>query len=133
MRVFKVLMFMSFFFNSLSECFNLVGNVYKARVRVPLTQRSQNIKLTFKTKSDAELELSGLIKCVGNVYYEMCEFTDNIKFVPDNNIKKIIRKYMLSLENVSYNPIEDTANLYIRSSLIFLKQEVRFKREYCIN
>ena len=133
MRALKVILFIGFFFNSLSECFNLVGNVYRANVRVPLTQRSQNIKLVFKSKCDAQLELSGLIKGIGNVYYEMSEFTDNIKFIPDDNIKKIIRKYMISLEDVSYNPIEDTARLYIRSSLVFIKQEVRFRRDYCIN
>ncbi len=133
MRSYKLLLFINLMLNSMSRSFNLVGNVYRASVKVPLLRIPQDMKLTFCTMNKAELELSGFINTKGYIDYEMHNFADNIKFIPDENIKKVIKKYRLTLDNVSYNSLDDTAKLHIKSNLVFLKQEVIFKRSYCLN
>ena len=133
MQLFKILLFVSLFFNSLSECFNLVGNTYKASIRVPLIRRSQNIRLRFNTKENAHLELSGFVRAKGNIYYKMHSDHDNIEFLPDKSIEKITRRFRLVLENATYDQETDTAKIHIKSTLLLIKQEINFEREYCLN
>ena len=126
-------MFTTLFFNSLSKCFNLVGNTYKARIRVPIIKSSQNIRLKFLTTENANLQLSGFIKASGNIYYKMHEIDDNIEFIADKSIEKITNKFKLILENASYDEVTDTAKIYIRSKLLLIKQEINFYRDYSLN
>ena len=133
MKLIKILMFTTLFFNSLSKCFNLVGNTYKARIRVPIIKSSQNIRLKFLTKENANLQLSGFIKASGNIYYKMHEIDDNIEFIADKSIEKITNKFKLILENASYDEVTDTAKIYIRSKLLLIKQEINFYRDYSLN
>ena len=133
MKLIKILMFTTLFFNSLSKCFNLVGNTYKARIRVPIIKSSQNIRLKFLTTENANLQLSGFIKASGNIYYKMHEIDDNIEFIADKSIEKITNKFKLILENASYDEVTDTAKIYIRSKLLLIKQEINFYRDYSLN
>ena len=63
----------------------------------------------------------------------MHKYYDNIEFLPDKSIEKITKRFRLVLENATYDEITDTAKINIRSSLLLIKQEIQFEREYCIN
>tara|TARA_B110000305_G_scaffold241813_1_gene317686 strand:+ start:2137 stop:2538 length:402 start_codon:yes stop_codon:yes gene_type:complete len=133
MKLIKILTFTTLFFNSLSKCFNLAGNTYKASIRVPIIRSSQNIRLKFLTKENANLQFSGFIKASGNIYYKMHERDDNIEFIADKSIEKITNKFKLILENASYDEVTDTAKIYIRSKFLLIKQEINFYRDYSLN
>ncbi len=133
MRVFKMMLFIGFFFNSVAKCFNLVGNTYKASIRVPLIRRSQDIRLKFNSEVCAALQLSGFIRTSGNIYYKMHDDNDNIEFIPDKSIEKITKKFRLSLTDASYDDVTDTAKINIKSSLLFIEQEIIFYRDYDYN
>ena len=124
-------MFTTLFFNSLSKCFNLVGNTYKASIRVPLIKRTQDVKLYFNTQHMANLELSGFIKTSGEVYYNMDKDINNIEFLPNKEIEKITKRFRLVFEDAAYDPENDIAKIKIRSKLLLIRQEIIFRREYC--
>jgi len=130
MKLIKILMFTTLFFNSLSKCFNLVGNTYKASIRVPLIRRSQDIRLKFNSEVCAALQLSGFIRTSGNIYYKMHDDNDNIEFIPDKSIEKITKKFRLSLTDALYDDVTDTARINIKSSLLFIEQDIIFYRDY---
>ena len=133
MCLFRTLLFIGFFFNSVAKCFNLVGNTYKASIRVPLIRRTQDIRLKFNTEVCAALQLSGVIRTSGYIYYKMKDDKDEIEFISDKTIDKITKRFGLSLEYASYDHVTDTAKINIKSSLLYIEQEIIFNREYDYN
>lgn len=77
-----------FIVNSLSSGFNLVGNTYVANFRVPIVSKSQNIKIHFIDKTNANLKLDGFINNEGNVYYIYDDKRSTFTYKADETIEK---------------------------------------------
>ena len=106
--------------------FHLVGNTYVARFHIPIIFKKQDIQLNFIDKDKANLKLNGFINSEGNVHYNYNKNTKEFYYKPDENIKKIMNKYLLTLYDISYNETFDIASVTIRSKLLRIKQKINF-------
>ena len=106
--------------------FHLVGNTYVARFHIPVIFKKQDIQLYFIDKSKANLKLNGFINNEGNVDYNYNKNTKEFSYKPDENINKIMNKYLLTLYDISYNETFDIASVTIRSKLLRIKQKINF-------
>lgn len=106
--------------------FHLVGNTYVARFHIPIIFKKQDIQLYFVDKSKANLKLNGFINNEGNVHYNYNKNTKKFSYKPDENIKKIMNKYLLTMYDISYNETFDIASVTIRSKLLRIKQKINF-------
>lgn len=118
-----------FIVNSLSSGFNLVGNTYVANFRVPIVSKSQNIKIHFIDKTNANLKLDGFINNEGNVYYIYDHKRSTFTYKADETIEKIMRKYLVYLYDVFYSESNDTPIITIQSKLFRFKQKITLRRE----
>jgi len=118
-----------FIVNSLSSGFNLVGNTYVANFRVPIVSKSQNIKIHFIDKTNANLKLDGFINNEGNVYYIYDDKRSTFTYKADETIEKIIRKYLVYLYDIFYSESNDTHIITIQSNLFRFKQKITLRRE----
>ena len=109
-----------------SRGFHLVGNTYVARFHIPVILKKQDIQLHFVDKSKANLKLNGFINNEGNVDYNYNKNTKEFSYKPDENIKKIMNKYLLTLYDISYNETFDIATVTVRSKLLKIKQKINF-------
>jgi len=118
-----------FIVNSLSSGFNLVGNTYVANFRVPIVSKSQNIKIHFIDKTNANLKLDGFINNEGNVYYIYDDKRSTFTYKADETIEKIMRKYLVYLYDIFYSESNDTHIITIQSNLFRFKQKITLRRE----
>ena len=107
--------------------FNLVGNTYVANFRIPLIFRKQNIEMSFLNDRIATLKLKGFINENGEVYYEYDKITQEFEYEPDDNIKKVMNKYLIAISGIYYNETIDEASMVIKSSLTRVYQNIIFE------
>lgn len=107
--------------------FNLVGNTYVANFRIPLIFRKQNIEMSFLNDRIATLKLKGFINENGEVYYEYDKTTQEFEYEPDDNIKKVMNKYLIAISGIYYNETIDEASMVIKSSLTRVYQNIIFE------
>ena len=107
--------------------FNLVGNTYVANFRIPLIFRKQNIEMSFLNDRIATLKLKGFINENGQVYYEYDKITQEFEYEPDDNIKKVLNKYLIAISGIYYNETIDEASMVIKSSLTRVYQNIIFE------
>ena len=107
--------------------FNLVGNTYVANFRIPLIFRKQNIEMSFLNDRIATLKLKGFINENGEVYYEYDKITKEFEYEPDDNIKKVMNKYLIAIRGIYYNETIDEASMVIKSSLTRVYQNIIFE------
>ena len=107
--------------------FNLVGNTYVANFRIPLIFRKQNIEMSFLNDRIATLKLKGFINENGEVYYEYDKITKEFEYEPDDNIKKVMNKYLIAISGIYYNETIDEASMVIKSSLTRVYQNIIFE------
>ena len=107
--------------------FNLVGNTYVANFRIPLIFRKQNIEMSFLNDRIATLKLKGFINENGEVYYEYDKITQELEYEPDDNIKKVMNKYLIAISGIYYNETIDEASMVIKSSLTRVYQNIIFE------
>ena len=107
--------------------FNLVGNTYVANFRIPLIFRKQNIEMSFLNDRIATLKLKGFINENGEVYYEYDKITQEFEYDPDDNIKKVMNKYLIAISGIYYNETIDEASMVIKSSLTRVYQNIIFE------
>ena len=110
----------------LSNAFNLAGNTYYANFKVPLLSKTQNMKLYFINNQKAYLKLNGFINSQGNVYYHYDRIKHLFIYTPDQNIAHIMKKYLVSLYDITYDENADTPILIIKSKLFRFKQKITF-------
>tara|TARA_B100000085_G_scaffold97805_2_gene88851 strand:+ start:19495 stop:19878 length:384 start_codon:yes stop_codon:yes gene_type:complete len=109
-----------------SRGFHLVGNTYVAKFQIPIILKKQDIQLYFVDKSKANLKLNGFINNEGIVDYNYNKNTKEFSYKPDENIKKIMNKYLLTLYDIYYNETFDIGSITIRSKLLRIKQKIDF-------
>ena len=107
--------------------FNVVGNTYVANFRIPLIFRKQNIEMSFLNDRIATLKLKGFINENGQVYYEYDKITQEFEYEPDDNIKKVMNKYLIAISGIYYNETIDEASMVIKSSLTRVYQNIIFE------
>lgn len=107
--------------------FNVVGNTYVANFRIPLIFRKQNIEMSFLNDRIATLKLKGFINENGEVYYEYDKITQEFEYEPDDNIKKVMNKYLIAISGIYYNETIDEASMVIKSSLTRVYQNIIFE------
>ena len=107
--------------------FNVVGNTYVANFRIPLIFRKQNIEMSFLNDRIATLKLKGFINENGQVYYEYDKITQEFEYEPDDNIKKVLNKYLIAISGIYYNETIDEASMVIKSSLTRVYQNIIFE------
>mgnify|MGYP001178728582 FL=1 len=107
--------------------FNVVGNTYVANFRIPLIFRKQNIEMSFLNDRIATLKLKGFINENGEVYYEYDKITQELEYEPDDNIKKVMNKYLIAISGIYYNETIDEASMVIKSSLTRVYQNIIFE------
>ena len=107
--------------------FNLVGNTYVANFRIPLIFRKQNIEMSFLNDRIATLKLKGFINENGEVYYDYDKITKEFEYEPDDNIKKVMNKYLIAISGIYYNETIDEASMVIKSSLTRVYQNIIFE------
>ena len=107
--------------------FNLVGNTYVANFRIPLIFRKQNIEMSFFNDRIATLKLKGFINENGEVYYDYDKITKEFEYEPDDNIKKVMNKYLIAISGIYYNETIDEASMVIKSSLTRVYQNIIFE------
>ena len=107
--------------------FNVVGNTYVANFRIPLIFRKQNIEMSFLNDRIATLKLKGFINENGEVYYEYDKITKEFEYEPDDNIKKVMNKYLIAISGIYYNETIDEASMVIKSSLTRVYQNIIFE------
>ena len=114
--------------NTVSKGFKVVGNTYVANFRVPLISRSQNIQIQFINHKKANLKLDGFINNEGYVDYNYNKETNTFIYKGDEEIERIMRKYLVSLYDMSYNETTDTPVITIKSKLFRFKQKIVLRR-----
>ena len=107
--------------------FNVVGNTYVANFRIPLIFRKQNIEMSFLNDRIATLKLKGFINENGEVYYDYDKITKEFEYEPDDNIKKVMNKYLIAISGIYYNETIDEASMVIKSSLTRVYQNIIFE------
>ena len=107
--------------------FNVVGNTYVANFRIPLIFRKQNIEMSFLNDRIATLKLKGFINENGQVYYEYDKITQEFEYEPDDNIKKVLNKYLIAISGIYYNETIDEASMVLKSSLTRVYQNIIFE------
>ena len=115
--------------NTVSNGFNLVGNTYIANFKVPLISRSQNIQIQFLNDKKANLKLDGFISNEGYVDYKYYKDTNYFTYKGDEIIEKILKKYLVSVYDMSYNETNDTPIITIKSKLFRFKQKIVLRRQ----
>tara|TARA_X000000950_G_scaffold175222_1_gene212953 strand:- start:156 stop:554 length:399 start_codon:yes stop_codon:yes gene_type:complete len=113
-------------FINLSKSLKLVGNTYIAKFNIPVIFKKQNIRLHFIDKNNANLRLHGFINNEGNIMYNYNKDTKKFTYEPDDNIEKIMNKYLLCLYDICYNETLDIATVTIKSKILRIKQRINF-------
>ena len=124
----QILLLILFISNTVSKGFNVVGNTYVANFKVPLISRSQNIQIQFLNDKKANLKLAGFISNVGYIDYKYNKKENTFTYKADETIEKIMKKYLVSLYDMSYNETNDTPVITIKSRLIRFKQQIVLRR-----
>ncbi len=111
--------------------YKLSGNTYTSNFKIPLLYKQQNIELKFVSDKMAVLNFSGFIRknCIINYTYN--DINESFDYSPDHNIKEIMNKYLLTLNNIVYNKTIDKAYVTIRSKLFRNKHTIEFKNIIC--
>ena len=124
----QILLLILFISNTVSKGFNVVGNTYVANFKVPLISRSQNIQIQFLNDKKANLKLAGFISNEGYIDYKYNKKENTFTYKADETIEKIMKKYLVSLYDMSYNETNDTPVITIKSRLIRFKQQIVLRR-----
>jgi len=115
-----------FLISAFGKSLNLSGNSYKATISVPIIKRTQELRLDFITQSKANIQFKGFINSNGSIIYHYNDEKKNFVYTPDENIQKIIKKYYLSLYDISYDKLNNVAYVTIKSQILQIKQKICF-------
>ena len=106
--------------------FNFAKSTYKTNFNIPLVG-TQMIELNLDTRTDASIQLSGIVNSKGRIFYKM-DSNGTFLFTLDESLENVMARYRCNILDAKFEPNIDEAHIHLHMRPLRLHKHLTLKK-----